>query len=269
MAPISSDLLLEPPLEPAEEASPEAIPPPVPLSPADDPAIRLPKAAAEEPKQIKIWSGSLQFGMDGVEGNSQSMNLRFAFDARRKTDLHLLYLNADYTRGVANYITTSNRSFSQIRYERIIPDTNWTIFEGATGEYDEFQPYIFRVTDYAGVGYWWFKTTQASLKTRFGGGFSHDFQGPHDDYYSPELIVGFDYERRISDRQRLTAMLEYMPNVTDIQTYRINTQAGWELLVDKEMNLSLRFAVRNRYTSNPGAGKPNDLDYAALLMWKF
>ena len=45
----------------------------------------------------KIWSGSLQFGMDGVEGNSQSMNLRFGFDARRKTDLHLLYMNADYT----------------------------------------------------------------------------------------------------------------------------------------------------------------------------
>ena len=271
-APIASDLLLEPLLEPTEQP-PEPIPTPAatatPHFPPPDQVIRLPKVAPEELKIVKAWSGSLQFGMDGVEGNSEAMNLRVGFDVRMKTDLHLLYLNADYSRINANYINTTNRGYSQARYERIIPDTDWTLFEGATGEYDNFQPYKFRVTDYAGVGYWLFKTTQASLKTRFGAGFEHDFEGPHQDYYSPELLIGFDYERKISDRQRLTAMLEYMPNVTNIQTYRVNTQAGWELLVDKEMNLSLRFAVRNRYTSNPGAGKPNDFDYAALLMWKF
>jgi putative salt-induced outer membrane protein YdiY len=231
--------------------------------------IRLPPVVSVEPKIVKTWSGSLQFGMDGVEGNSQSMNLRFGFDVRRKTDLHLFYMNADYNRATSNYNTTTNRLYSQARYERIIPDTDWMLFEGGTGEYDHFQPYDFRITDYAGVGYWLFKNSQASLKTRFGGGFSHDFGGLRNQIYSPELLFGFDYERKISERQRLTAMLEYMPNVTDFETYRLNSQAGWELLLDKETNLSLRFAVRNRYTSNPGAGKPNDLDYAALLMWKF
>jgi putative salt-induced outer membrane protein YdiY len=281
MMPIGNEILMDPTSNPAPTQNPvktaaaEELPPPDPsLYPSTDPLefqpIRLPKVVEEEPpKPEKIWSGSLQFGMDGVEGNSQSMNLRFGFDARRKTELHLLYLNADYSRIMANYNTTTNRLYSQGRYERIIQDTDWTIFDGATGEYDHFQPYTFRVTDYAGLGYWIFKTPVASLKTRFGGGFSHDFQGPHKDYYSPELILGFDYERKISNRQRLTAMIEYMPNVTDFFMYRLNTQAGWELLLDQETNLSLRFAIRNRYTNNPGAGKPNDLDYAALLMWKF
>jgi putative salt-induced outer membrane protein YdiY len=274
-APISNEFLLEPTLEETVQPPPEPILTPLPentdiiIPSADDVVIRLPKVKPNEDPDTKLWSGSLQFGMDGVEGNSQSMNLRFGLDVRRKTDLHLLFLNADYSRMMSNYNVTSNRSYSQARYERIIPDTNWTIFEGATGEYDQFQPYVFRVTDYAGVGYWLFRNPQASLKTRFGGGFEHDFQGPHEDYYSPELLLGFDYERKISNRQRLTAMLEYMPNVTNSQTYRVNTQVGWELLVDQEMNLSLRFAVRNRYTSDPGTGRPNDLDYAALLMWKF
>ncbi len=272
-APISNDLLLEPPLEQAGNPSMEAIPAPpptpIPSFPPGDLVIRLPEVEAVAPKPVKIWSGSMQFGMDGLEGNSQSMNLRFGFDARCKTDLHLLYMNADYTRLTSNYATTTNRLYSQARYERNIPDTEWTLFEGATGEYDHFQPYGFRVTDYAGVGYWIFRNTEASLKTRFGGGFEHDFQGPRDNYYSPELLVGFDYERKISSRQRLTAMLEYMPNVTNIQTYRLNTQAGWELILDQETNLALRFAVRNRYTSDVTSGKPNDLDYAALLMWKF
>jgi putative salt-induced outer membrane protein YdiY len=273
--PIGNELLLEPTLEQPPGDSYEAIPTPPEMQypstfvPPDDVVIRLPPIEPEEPKKVKIWAGSLQFGFDGVEGNSQSMNLRFGFDARRKTDLHLLMMNADYSRITSNYTTTTNRLYSQARYERIIQDTDWTLFEGATGEYDHFQPYNFRVTDYAGVGYWLFRNPQASLKVRFGGGFSHDFGGPRDNYYSPELILGFDYERKISERQRLTAMLEYMPNVTDIQMYRLNTQAGWELLLDKETNLSLRFAVRNRYTSDPGEGKPNDFDYAALLMWKF
>jgi putative salt-induced outer membrane protein YdiY len=275
-APISTDLLLEPPLQPygelpSVEPIPAPTPTPIPSYPPGDLVIRLPAVApapVEVPK-VKLWSGSVQFGMDGVEGNSQSMNLRVGFDAHLKTELHLLYLNADYTRLTSNYTNTTNRAYSQGRYERIIPDTDWTIFEAATGEYDHFQPYVFRVTDYAGVGYWLFRNPHASLKARFGGGFEHDFQGPRENYYSPELLIGFDYERKISDRQRLTAMLEYMPNVTDIQVYRLNTQAGWELILDQETNLALRFAVRNRYTSDMRFAKPNDLDYAALLMWKF
>ena len=140
--------------------------------------IRLPKVEPEEPKKVKIWSGSLQFGMDGVEGNSQSMNLRFGFDARRKTDLHLLYLNADYSRITSNYNTTTNRSYSQARYERIIQDTDWTIFEGATGEYDHFQPYNFRVTDYAGVGYWLFRNPSSLVENPFRRRFFARFRRP-------------------------------------------------------------------------------------------
>ena len=83
------------------------------------------------------------------------------------------------------------------------------------------------------------------------------------------LVVGAHFGVSNFLLQRLTAMLEYMPNVTDIQVYRLNTQAGWELILDQQTNLALRFAVRNRYTSDMRLAKPNDLDYAALLMWKF
>ena len=51
--------------------------------------------------------------------------------------------------------------------------------------------------------------------------------------------------------------------------YRLNSQAGWEVALDDATHLSLRLAVRDRYNSNPGTAKPNDLDYAALLLWKF
>ena len=83
------------------------------------------------------------------------------------------------------------------------------------------------------------------------------------------MIVGVDYERRVSYRQKLVATVDYMPNETDFTEFRLYSLAGWEFLLDRETNLSLRLAVRNRYNSSPGTALPNDLDYAALLLWKF
>jgi putative salt-induced outer membrane protein YdiY len=223
----------------------------------------------EQDQPIKLWEGSFTFGLDGAEGNNEAMNLHVGFNAKRKTDLHLLYLDLDYNRRTTNTLSTANRLFSLARYERLIRDTPWSIFVESTGEYDEFQDFNFRITAHTGLGHWLFQTNQASLKSRFGGGFSHEIGGPKDHYYAPELVVGLDYERHISYRQKLVATVDYMPDVSDFTEFRLNSLAGWEFLLDQETNLSLRLAVRNRYNSTPGSAKPNDLDYAALLLWKF
>lgn len=236
------------------------------------------KPLQEKPKPIpepvpesrgKLWEGSFTIGLDGAEGNNQAMNLHTGFNAKRKTELHLLYLDLDYNRRTTNNTNTANRLFSLARYERLLHETPWSLFVEATGEYDEFQDFNFRVTSHAGVGYWLFKTERASLKERFGSGFSHEIGGPKDNYYAPEMILGLDYERRVGDRQKLVATVDYMPDETDFTEFRLNSLAGWEFLINQESNLSLRLAVRNRYNSSPGAALPNDLDYAALLLWKF
>jgi len=35
------------------------------------------------------------------------------------------------------------------------------------------------------------------------------------------------------------------------------------------MNLSLKLSVLDRYDSTPHEAKPNDMDYAATLLWSF
>lgn len=240
---------------------------PVVDKPQQGESILLPEY--EEDAPIKLWEGTLSLGLDGAEGNNQAMNLHVGFNAQRRTELHLLYLDLDYNRRTTNTISTANRLYSQARYERLIPATSWSLFVDSTGEYDEFQDFDFRATAHAGVGYRYFKTSHAMLKSRFGSGVSHEIGGPKNSYYAPELIVGLDYERRVSNRQKLIATVDYMPDVTDFTEYRLNSLAGWEFLLDQQTNLSLRLAVRNRYNSSPGTARPNDLDYAALLLWKF
>ncbi|HUT14122.1 MAG TPA: hypothetical protein VMY42_26775 [Thermoguttaceae bacterium] len=41
------------------------------------------------------------------------------------------------------------------------------------------------------------------------------------------------------------------------------------MLIDQQMNLSLKLGVLDRYDSTPNGVKPNDLDYTAVLLWKF
>ncbi len=241
--------------------------PPVVKKPVEEEPCLLPEDENNLP--IKLWEGSFTVGLDGAEGNNEAMNLHVGFNAQRKTELHLLYLDLDYNRRTTNTLITANRLFSQARYERLIQETPWSLFVEMTGEYDEFQDFNFRITAHAGVGYWWFKTRQALLKSRLGSGVSHEIGGPKNNYYAPEMIVGADYERRVSDRQRLVATVDYMPNETDFTEFRLNSLAGWEFLFDQKSHLGLRLAVRNRYNSSPGTAKPNDLDYAALLLWKF
>jgi putative salt-induced outer membrane protein YdiY len=277
-APPPEKLYLEPSLQPVPDtplsnappngSPPGGFPPPPPSS--FDAVANWPLTIrSEEPPPVKLWEGSLSVGLDGAEGNNQAMNLRVGFDARRKTELHLLYLNADYNRRTVDNENAANRLFSQIRYERIIKDTDWSIFVGSTYEYDEFEPWDFRLTSHSGLGRWLFRNEVTSLKARFGGGFSREIYGPRSNYTAPELIVGMDFERKLSTRQRLIAMFDYMPDVTDFTEFRFNSQAGWEVLLDKDPKLTLRLAVRNRYTSTPGTALPNDLDYAALLLWTF
>jgi putative salt-induced outer membrane protein YdiY len=227
------------------------------------------KGAETEDPPIKLWEGSILVGLDGAEGNNEAMNLHVGFEAKRKTELHLLYLDLDYNRRTTYTVITANRLYSQARYERLIQATSWSLFVDTTGEYDEFQEFDFRITGHTGLGYRFFKNSQAALTSRLGGGVSHEIGGPKDKYYAPELMMALDYEWRVSDRQKLVAMVEYMPDVTDFTDFRLNSQAGWELLLDQYTNLSLRLAVRNRYYSAPVTARPNDLDYAALLSWKF
>jgi putative salt-induced outer membrane protein YdiY len=232
------------------------------LPPPEEAPVAEPEPAA------KLWEGSFELGLDGTEGNSRTFNFRFGFDAKRKTDRDVFSMDLDYNRKTSGSEETANRFFFEWRYEWLIEDSRWTLFVHGTDDYDEFRPYDVRVSVDAGVGRKFIDTKQPSFLGRFGAGAAREVGGP-DDEYVPELNFGLDYSHKISDRQKLTATVEYMPNVTEFSDCRINSKVGWEVLLDEEPNLKLKVGVRDRYDSTPGDGKPNDVDYSTVLLWSF
>jgi len=213
------------------------------------------------------WDGSLELGLNGSGGNSDAMSLRSGFDLNRRSDVDEFKIDLTYLKATASGIETQHNALFNTGYERFLGESRWTYFLKSGMEYDEFKAFDLRLVYNGGIGYHWVKTDTLKFKTRFGAGVSHEVNGPDDDW-EPEAVYGADYEWKYSDRQKITAMVDYFPQWSDFGDYRLVTDFGWAVLLDEAANLSLKLSVKDRYDSTPNGRRPNDVDYAILLLWK-
>ena len=78
-----------------------------------------------------------------------------------------------------------------------------------------------------------------------------------------------EYERKISKHQNFSTEVEYFPAWEDFLDFRLVAKADWEIIIDYLSNLSLKFGVIDRYDSTPNGVNANNIDYSAVLHWKF
>lgn len=243
---------------------PKDNPPPATTVPADSvPATFLPPVAVVNP-----WSGAMEFGVNGAQGNSDNFNLRYGLGVRRKTDDNIFSFGVQYNLASVDDVRTQNRLFALARDEWYLHGSRLGFFADATYEYDEFRAFDYRVATHGGLTYKFIDNTQTLLKGRAGAGVSREFGGPNDEWI-PELIFGMDVEHKFNDCTKFFATGDFIPKVTDFNDYRLQLQLGFETMLSKEYNLALQLGVQDLYDSTPEGRKPNDLFYFAALIWKF
>lgn len=214
------------------------------------------------------WENSAELGINGAEGNAQSLSFQTGARFKRKTDLNLFDFRISHNRTQANSVETQNNALFFGDYERFIGDSPWTFFVKNGLEYDEFRAFDIRYNLTAGLGYSFFRTDDLTLVGRFGAGTSREFGGP-DDRWVPEALFGFDYEHQVNARNKLIARVDYFPDWSDFSNFRLVSDTSWEYLLDADGNLSFKLGAVNRHDSTPNGAKPNDLAYNALLLYKF
>lgn len=214
------------------------------------------------------WNNSVEFGLNGSDGNSRTTSTQVGADLERATDRYTFSIDFDYQNTDANGVQTQDNGRLNVDYDRLLGESAWSAFTKMGLEFDQFKAFDLRLNLNSGLGYYWVRTDQSTLVTRFGAGASREFGGPNEDWV-PEALFGLEAAQQITERQKVKAQIEYFPQWDRWSDYRMVTDVSWEILLDGIDNLSLKLAATNRYDSTPNGLDPNDLFYSALLLWKF
>ncbi|TVQ62421.1 MAG: DUF481 domain-containing protein [Phycisphaerales bacterium] len=266
--PAASVTLLDTPEAPRQE--PETIetdPPAAPPAPAEE------KPAPVEPVRKSFfegWTGSFEGGLTGSEGNTDTLNFRFSVSVERITDYMETRANAFYTRGEEDGEVTRDRAELFVRNDWLFKDSPWGFFAQSRLEYDKFQDWDLRLALFAGPTYTFINNDRTLLRGRAGAGATFNIGADDEDDVVPEGLLGVDFRHQLTERQSIFLSTEYLPSFSDFGEFRLNTDAGYEILVDPEVNLFLKLGANHRYNSNAGAGNDkNDLDYYLTVGFRF
>jgi hypothetical protein len=216
----------------------------------------------------KPWEGCAELGLNGSEGNSQTFNIRTGAKAKYTLPWIEHTYEVIHIDNSADGVKTALNGYFDGRIVMPFTGTKWSYFFHSRTEYDQFRNYNFRVSGDTGLAYDWWKTDLSKLQSRAGVSTSREIGGSQNEF-QPELTFGLDLSHKFDDRQKISLVSDYYPTVDDFANYRINTTASWEIVVSQAWGLSAKLSAIDRYDSTPQGRRPNDLNYAALMLWSF
>lgn len=242
-------------------------PPPLELPlPVLPPPVIPPAAAPVRPS--KLWCGGMELGFNGAEGNSENFRLRAGANLKRENAQTITKMDWLYTFATLNSTRSENRGLMNGRQEWLQAGTNWSVFVSSQGEMDQFKAYDLRMAMHSGLGFNFIKTDRSLLKGRLGGGGSHEMGGPND-RMQWEGLAGVDLEHRFSKRYRFVSSMDYFPDFERMKDFRLQGKVNLEVLIDPDLNLTLKTGILDRYDSTPEGRRHNDFEYFAVILWKF
>ena len=217
-----------------------------------------------------LWSGSAETGLNGASGNADLFNFRAAVGATRKATDNVFTSDFLYTYTQANKVTTIQQALLNARDEVLFAGSPWSLFASTNVEYDELRAYKFRVGVYAGVGYTFVDDDDVTFKVRAGAGAVRELgSGGLADRWVPEAVFGYDFKYRLSERSSFLSVLDFYPRIDDFSKYRVRARVGYENVLDAKNGVVMRVGVQDRFDSDPGNAKRNDVTYFMTLGVKF
>ena len=227
------------------------------LKPGDDPVVVEDK---------KTWTGSLELGLNGSEGNTVNFNLHTGFDFARQTGGGMFEVGFDYAKVNSSGFKTDHHALLDLEH-KWIGQSRLGGFVHFAFDYDEFKAFDSRISANGGLDYRLVGTDWTELVGRWGAGFSQELGGLSNRTV-PEAIFGLLLKRQVTDRQQFEMEVQYFPDWSRFSDFRLETDVAWKILLDQARDLSLKFDLNDRYDNTPGGLRPNDLTYAVLLLWE-
>ena len=229
------------------------------------------------PRFNYFWSGTLDTGLALTRGNSETANFTLAGKAVRETPRDKLTVYGDYifanNSSVPPTVTTANSLDAGLRGDLNIRPR---VFVFALTDYqtNQLQHLDLRSVFGGGFGYHLVKTANTTFDIFGGVTYDRDSFGaynvtnpapppvllltPSSVQNSAEVIVGEEYDTKLSKRTSLAERFSFYPNLSHTGDYRFQLDSSISTQMKKW--LSWQATLSDRYISYPPAGlKANDL----------
>lgn len=235
-----------------------------------EPAEEAPPLPVEtETGFFSAWKGNVSFGLNGSSGNTEKVDVRAEVDGERDTDKNFTRFLAKYSYGRDDGDESENNSSTLVENDFKLEDPDWFLFARGMFETDEFQDWNQRLSFFGGPGHVIYDTERTKLTGKVGVGAVREF-GSADDDWRAEAIISAYGSHQLTERQSLKGEVDIYPSLEDIKDVRTRERLVWEIVVDPEVNMSLRAGVEHEYDSSSTAPtKKNDLDYFIMLSWSY
>lgn len=218
-------------------------------------------AALEDP-----WSGRLQVGIQGSQGNSETQSNAIRAEALRDTGRERLSLAIQRNKESQDDEDTRDETRATARLER-----DWTerffLFGETEAEKDEFEEIDLRVRAVIGPGYFLIRRPGHEYKLRMGLGYEHVDYVEGDSESNIISTFGWDYRYDWLPWARLTHTLTLIPEIDNqpADNFRADSRLGAEFpLGTRESLWTLRGELAHEYENQPEPGV-EELDTSYLL----
>lgn len=236
-----------------------------------DPKVKPPENSwAAEILKSKVWSGGIEIGLAGSEGNSDAFKIRTGFLVKRDHEGNIMTSDLMYVLSEVGGLLTENKALWVLRDEMQVGKSKWSMLMSEALEFDQFRAFNLRNATHAGMSRALYTNDRLSIKSRMGAGMSYDLNTViMVDRWVPEGMMGYDIEYKFTERVRLTSFGDYYPNMANWGQFRLRIRTAGEFLIVPEYGLVLRAGIQDRYDSAPGTGVPNDIDFFTTILMKF
>ncbi|RJP20396.1 MAG: DUF481 domain-containing protein [Candidatus Abyssobacteria bacterium SURF_5] len=250
----------------------EQIDPNTDIQPSSEVSALAEETPAEKPEDESpdLWTGSVVFGTQLHEGNTDDLSLHFEANAVRKLPREELSLKVFSNYSETEGDTDQNVVFGESKL-KLFPNTRWYLFGVSNLEYDEMENLGLRAQLFGGPGYYFIKKENLNFLGEMGVGLVAEFfdEDGEEDTTEPAFWLNAEWKQKLSERIEFLQTLTLFPTIGDFDDYRIRSTSAISTLIKNSW--WVKFSAIDEYDSNPETEdvERNDLRVFSSIEYKF
>jgi len=213
------------------------------------------------------WDISAAAGLTLTRGNSKTLLTTANLTGAKKWDQNELGLGVDGAYGENDNVKNVESLHGFGQYNRLFTERFFGYLR-VEGLHDGIADINYRLSVGPGVGYYFIKNTNTTLRAEVGPGYIYERDGDGTTHSYMSLRLAERFDQKLSATAKLWESVEILPQVDKFSNYIINSEIGVEAAMTTK--LSLQTYLQDTYHSEPTAGRQkNDLKLVAGVKYKF